>query len=70
MSHIKPKTRLAGKLREYGITNRELAKKLNVSEATLNSWLRGRTAPGIDTWIDITKILNSRGANETIETIY
>jgi DNA-binding XRE family transcriptional regulator len=70
MKHIKPKTKLAGKLREHGITIRRLARELNVSEATVNNWLKGATSPGIDIWIDITRILNEAGADETIETIY
>lgn len=70
MSYIKPKNILAGKLRQYRITNRELAKLLCVSEATIQNWLKGRTSPGIDYWVDIREILNSRGADETLESIY
>lgn len=41
---------------EQGLSQRELAKKLNISQGTYNNWENGKTQPSIEDLIEISKL--------------
>ena len=41
---------------EKNLSQRELAKKLNVSQGTYNNWENGKTEPSIEDLIEISKL--------------
>ena len=40
---------------EQNLSQREIAKKLNISQGTYNNWENGKTEPSIEDLIDISK---------------
>lgn len=42
-----------------GIRNRDLARKLHVSDSAVSSWRSGRKVPGMDTTMRLAKILDT-----------
>ncbi len=67
---IKPKNKLAGVLAENSITNREVARYLQVSETTFTSWLKGNTSPKIDICIELHGYLQSKGIDITLHKLF
>ena len=51
-------TRFSRRLKDVDIKQHELAVMLNVNQATVSRYANGATAPGIDTLIEIAKILD------------
>ena len=49
--------RLKNRLRELGISQKELSEKLNISQSTLNGYIRDYREPDLKTLIKITKVL-------------
>ncbi len=41
---------------EQNLSQRELAKKLNISQGTYNNWENGKTEPSIEDLIEISKL--------------
>ncbi len=41
---------------EQNLSQRELAKKLNISQGTYNNWENGKTQPSIEDMIEISKL--------------
>lgn len=45
--------------KDQNINQQEIANKLNVTRATISSWETGRTQPGNETILELSKILNT-----------
>lgn len=50
--------RLIEVIRESGMTQTELARKLGIKQPTINQYLSGRAMPALDTLANLCKILN------------
>ena len=50
--------RLAAAIRESGLTQTEIARRLGVTQATIAQYLAGRTLPAPDTFANLCKILD------------
>ncbi|HCL04969.1 MAG TPA: XRE family transcriptional regulator [Chitinophagaceae bacterium] len=50
--------RIKAVLAEKGVSNKELAAKLNVTEGTVSNWCRNIKQPKIETLFEIAKVLN------------
>lgn len=54
-------------LKERGMLQKELAKKLGVSNVTVNYWCKNQTMPSIDTLSEIAKILTVKVSDLIVE---
>jgi putative transcriptional regulator len=54
----KPINRLKAVLAEQSKTNKWLAQKLNKNETTISRWCTNEVQPSIDTFVEISKLLN------------
>lgn len=50
--------RLADAIKTSGITQAEIARRLNIKNPTVNQYLSGRAMPALDTFANICKILD------------
>ncbi|MBE5730462.1 MAG: helix-turn-helix transcriptional regulator [Clostridiales bacterium] len=51
-------TKLAEAIKQSGITQTELAKRLNIKQPTIGQYLSGRAMPALDTFANLCAILD------------
>lgn len=54
----KIRERLKEAIKQSGMTQTELANRLNISQATVAQYLSGRAMPALDTFANLCKILD------------
>ena len=50
--------RLVKAIKESGLSQTEIAKKINIRQASLAAYLSGRALPALDTFANLCKVLN------------
>ncbi len=59
------RARLIQAVRESGLTQTELAKRLNIGQQTVSEYLHGKSLPALDTFANLCKVLDL-DANEIL----
>ena len=54
----KIRTKLQKAIRQSGMTQTELAKKLNIYQSAVGQYLSGRAMPALDTFANLCKVLD------------
>ncbi len=58
ITHEQIRERLIESIRQFGMTQKEIAKKLNVSQSNIAHYIRGDIMPALDTFANLCNILD------------
>ena len=50
--------RIAGAIKSSGLSQKEIAEKLNISESNITNWKNGENLPSVEVLFNLCKLLN------------
>lgn len=53
------KSRIAEAIRQSGLSQTEISKKLNITQPTISNYIAGRATPALDTFANLCAVLDA-----------